>query len=548
MKKKNIQNGNNASHFPDFPSCKRRAGDRGTLTGLTTAFLLLLTLLHGASAKTVVIYHTCDVHGWYFARPATWNRKNPQRIAGGFPALSALVKKEKNPYILLDSGDMAQGTPEGTVSRGMASVALMNRLGYSAAVPGNHDYDFGEENLKRLISSSTFSWLGANVCRKKDGGTVSYLKPYIIKEIAGEKIAILGLLAERVYYTTLPENVEHLEFRNEAKEAAKWVDEIKRQKPDAIVVLIHGGLSLEFSTKMVNPAGWKPGRADESKGALAVARAAEGIAAVFGGHLHTGLAPAYRDPESGTLIAESFWGLNGTSRVELEFDDKTGKFIGAGGGMVYLWTDETGEDPDVKAVLKPFQDSVRAEMDEVLGETEVDLSRDDGGTDSVIGNWVSDAMRKAMGTDLALMNTFGIRADMPRGKITMRDSYQVMPFDNTVVTADINGEQIVKIMKHYLRPNGTLLQISGAKVIYSVSADGRVKNVRVNINGRPVVPKTFYSVATNQYLTSSGPEGKLFADGKNLKDTGTLIRDMLINEVRTSSPVKMPKGERIIRE
>jgi len=91
------------------------------------------------SAKTITIYHTTDVHGWYSARPARWNKDNPVRAIGGFPALAALLKKETNPYILLDGGDMFQGTPEGALTKGMASVTLMNQLGYGAVVVGNPD-------------------------------------------------------------------------------------------------------------------------------------------------------------------------------------------------------------------------------------------------------------------------------------------------------------------------------------------------------------------------------------------------------------------------
>ncbi|MBU2530043.1 MAG: metallophosphoesterase, partial [Elusimicrobia bacterium] len=93
-------------------------------------------------AEIISVYNTTDVHGWYFSKPARWNKENPTREIGGFPALSSLLKKEKNPYILLDSGDIFQGTPEGNLTKGNASIALMNYLGYSAVTIGNHEYDY----------------------------------------------------------------------------------------------------------------------------------------------------------------------------------------------------------------------------------------------------------------------------------------------------------------------------------------------------------------------------------------------------------------------
>ena len=106
------------------------------------AAVIALLCLIPAGASTVSVYHTSDVHGWYSARPAKWDPANSTRTIGGFAALSSLLKSEKNPYILLDSGDMFQGTPEGNYSKGMASVVLMNKLGYAAADVGNHDYDY----------------------------------------------------------------------------------------------------------------------------------------------------------------------------------------------------------------------------------------------------------------------------------------------------------------------------------------------------------------------------------------------------------------------
>ena len=87
------------------------------------AALFVLTGLQAAAA-TIAVYHTSDAHGWYSARPALWDKENSTRAIGGFAALSALLKKETAPYLLLDSGDMFVGTPEGILTKGMASITL----------------------------------------------------------------------------------------------------------------------------------------------------------------------------------------------------------------------------------------------------------------------------------------------------------------------------------------------------------------------------------------------------------------------------------------
>ncbi|OGS06664.1 MAG: hypothetical protein A2270_01435 [Elusimicrobia bacterium RIFOXYA12_FULL_51_18] len=104
------------------------------------ATMLSLCVLVSAgvlNAKVISVYHTRDVHDWYSARPAKWDKENSTRTIGGFAALSSLLKTEKNPCILLGSDDMFQGTPEGNSTKGMASIMLMNQLGYSAGLVGN---------------------------------------------------------------------------------------------------------------------------------------------------------------------------------------------------------------------------------------------------------------------------------------------------------------------------------------------------------------------------------------------------------------------------
>jgi len=123
-----------------------------------------------------VIYHTSDIHGWYASRRISESGGTSRQV-GGYAALSALVKKEAHPHILLDSGDLYQGTPEGNFSKGMASIDLMNLLGYRALAMGNHEYDYGEENVRTLAGAARFPFLGANVRVKETGLLPDYTRP-----------------------------------------------------------------------------------------------------------------------------------------------------------------------------------------------------------------------------------------------------------------------------------------------------------------------------------------------------------------------------------
>ena len=485
------------------------------------------------------------MHGWYSARPARWDKDNSTRTIGGFAALSSLVNKDKNPYILLDSGDTFQGTPEGTLTRGVASVTLMNQLGYSAAVVGNHEYDYNEDNLKFMLSGSSFPWLGANVYVKETGQEPSYLKPYTIIEKAGRKIAVIGLAGRHTSTSALPLYVKHLEFKNEATEAAKWTEEVKKLNPDAIIILAHLGFGAGTGPKTDISTWTFTGEA--SYGTLAIARAAKGAAVVIGGHNHVGLLKGYYDKESGVLIAESYFGLTDVSRIELEFDDATGKFRGAKDELIPLWTDTTGEDAKVTETIKKFSASVEKEMDKPLGESETDLGFDPDGVNSPIGNWMADAMRRQAGTDMAFQNTAGIRSDMKKGVLKMRDIYQVMPFENTLVTLKMTGAQLQKLVADNLYGGRAKIQMSGLTARFKISPEGKMTDLVLERAGKIILPEEEFTVVTNNYLAGGGSGGRAFNDGKELKDTMLPMRDYLIKDIKENSPLKLPAGPRFIK-
>jgi len=514
----------------------------------TIALLVFLALAvrPELSALTISVYHTSDVHGWYSSRPATWDKANSTRTIGGFAALSSLVSRTKNPYLLLDSGDTFQGTPEGNLTKGMASVNLMNQLGYSAGLAGNHDFDYSEDNLKVLVSSSSFPWLGANVYVKETGKTPSYLKPYTIIEQAGKKIAVIGIAGRHTVTSTLPLNVKHLQFRSEAEEAGRWTEEVRKLNPDAIIIIAHIGLDVSAGSK-IDVSTWSFPAGGSGYGTLGIARAAKGANVVIGGHNHTGLTKGYYDKESGVLLAESFANLTDVSKIDLEFDDATGKFKGATDELIPLWTDTTGEDPAVLAAIKNFKTAVDKEMDVVLGENETDLGMGETGLDSPVGNWMTDAMRRQSGTDMAFQNTAGIRADMKKGVIKMRDVYQVMPFENTIETLKMTGNQVLKLIKDNFRNAKSKMQISGLTVKFKLDAEGRLDGIFLEKDGKPLPPEAVFTVATNNYLANGGSGGRAFNEGKELVDTMLPVRDFLIKDIKENSPVKAPAGGRFVR-
>lgn len=506
-------------------------------------FALFFLLAAPAKAAVVAVYHTSDAHGWYSARPALWDKENSTRTIGGFAAIAALLAKETTPYLLLDAGDTFQGTPEGIFTRGQASVTLMNQLGYAAGVPGNHDYDYGEPVLKAMISSAAYAMLGANVYYK-DGRHADYLEPYKIFERNGRRIAVLGLAGAHTATNTLPAYVNHLEFRPEAAEAAARLPELKKENPDAVIVLAHLGLDENISLKRLDISTWTFPVAPA--GTLQIARAAPGIDLLLGGHNHTGLLRGWRDPVSGTWFGESNYGLSYITRAELTFDDATGKLTDIKVRLLEPWTDQTGEDPAVLKTVAGFNAVVDQAMGRTVGEARTDIGFSPEGLDSPIGNLLCDLTLQATGAELAFHNTKGVRSELRRGPVQLRHIYQAVPFDNTIITMRLTGAQVRRLLMDNLRGSWAYIQVAGLEVAYRPGKDERPAKLSVKRKGREIRDKDIFTVATNSYLAGGGNNGEAFDGGLDRVDTMLAVRDLFIKAFE-AGPVSAPATGRIKR-
>ena len=441
-----------------------------------------------AYGEKISVYHTSDVHGMYSSRQAKWDKENSTRTIGGFAALKSLIKKDKNPYIILDSGDMFQGTPEGNITKGIASIEFMNMLGYSAAVVGNHDYDFGEESLIKLIKQAKFPFLGANVYLKKKGRedetqAVPYLKPYTIINIANKKIAILGIAGQHTKTSTLPANVSHLVFKDEAKEAEKWINEIDKFNPDAIIIVAHIGIHPTLSQKILDVSTYT--FSDIRNTTIQIARRAKKASLILGGHNHTGLVSGWREPNTNTMICESYWGLTHVTKAEMDFDDKTGKLKNVSCSLIPLWVDETGEDKEVLKKWEQIYKDVSKEMDKIIGKALKPLTFDSETLDKPIGNFVTDIIRWKAGTEIAFQNAGGVRNVINDGEIKLRDVYQVMPFENTIVKLKMTGSSIYDLITDNLKNDRTSMYVSGIEVKYRLNEKGKAEVVEITKDNKP---------------------------------------------------------------
>lgn len=497
------------------------------------ALLLLLSVLSTAPVEgkvvDIVVVHTNDVHGWILPRPD----KKSSRAFGGAAALASLVKKERaaaERFLLLDAGDWWQGTPEGSIPKGKAVGEVFDALGYDAAVTGNHEFDAGEESLKALVAGMKTPVVTSNVLSEETGAQVPYLKPFLVKDVGGVKVGIFGLVTSHMRRLQFPKNISGLAFEVEAEAARKAVAALKAQGAEVVVMISHVGQEYPDRPGVLG---------DET-----VVKAVPGIDLVVGGHVHVPLDPSRR--VGSTLIVNTGCYLEKAGKAVLGFDDQARKVVSSTASLRTLWLDEVGEDPAVKALVEKWRLEVGHSLDVVVATVPAPMQRDRL-KDSVMGNWVTDCMRRWTKTDLSVQNSGGLRFDFSPGPIRLRDIFTLMPFDNHLVTIYLTGKALREVFESSVGSPIGILQVSGASVRYDAKAPVGSRLRELTVRGRPVVPEETYSVTVDEFVVKGGAGFSGFGTATESAYHDSLTRDVLGWCAADEGTLKIPSLGRYVK-
>jgi 5'-nucleotidase/UDP-sugar diphosphatase len=451
-------------------------------------FVLSLTFAYGQQIE-IRILHVNDFHG--FAEP--YKPLGKDELLGGITYLSARANelRKGKPSLLLSAGDMIQGDNWANLFQGESVIEWMNAMRFDAMVLGNHEFDFGKEVLKRRISEAKFPVLTANV------ESLEGLRPYVMKEIGGIRVAIIGVVTEDVPGTTHPKNVAGLEFFSPIDTVEKYIKELKRHA-EMIIVLSHVGHHVD----------------------RILAERVKGIDVIVGGHSHTKIK---KPVEVGDTVIVQAW-EHGKALGVLDLTIKDGKVIRYEGHLEEIRPEQGKEDKGVLAIVEKYKKKVDALFDEKVGESEVDLDGENvrkRGTN--LGHLIAEIMRQVSGADVTIINGGGIRASIKRGGIRVRDVYTALPFDNYIVAIKLTGRQIWEALEHGVsrveEEEGRFPQVSGIVFRYSPSERSGSRIKEILIKGKPVDLEKEYIVATNDFLAAGGDGYKVFGEAiKTSKD------------------------------
>jgi len=362
-----------------------------------------------AALQHLVILYTNDEHGWLEATEEH----------GGAAGMLGLWREqegysEDGPFLILSGGDTWTGPAISSWFDGEPMVETMNAMGYHAAAIGNHEFDFGLDTLRQRAAEAEFPFLAANIREKEGSAIPDFALPYVVQEVAGVRVGLIGLASLATPQTTMPDNIADFDFIDYELALREIVPQAKADGAELLVVIGHI-CSYEMRE-------------------LAPAAAELGVSVMGGGHCHQ----AFSSVVNNVALIQSGSFLENYVRVDIDFDPATGTVVDIE-AMVRSNSGGT-PDADVAAIVSAWGVQADEALSEVIGYVEEPIGR----SSDAMHNLVTDAWLMAYpNADVALTNRGGFRQDIPAGEITLGAIVGVLPFDNVMVDVEVTGEQLL---------------------------------------------------------------------------------------------------------
>lgn len=525
---------------------------KARLNFIAALLLALCVSVVGQQSTThrvhITILSTTDLHGNILPKDYYTEKAD----ARGLAKAGAIIKKvrQENPnLLLLDSGDTIQGTPLEFYHNKKNNqppdpmMLIMNSLGYDAMAVGNHEYNFGLPVLNKARAEAKFPLLSANTYDK--GSNKTHYAPYIVKEIAGVRIGVLGLTTPGIPNWDNAQNYEGLEFHDPLKEALKWVPIMRgKEHVDFIVVAMHMGIEEDLNTGVLNP-----GQVTNENEALRIARKVPGIDVILMGHTHVDIPSLI---VNGVLLTQAnHWGRH-VARVDL-YIDKAGarswKLTAESARTIPV--DRAEPDADIVRLADPYDRETENWLGRVIGNSDAELTATQARfADSAILDLIQKVQLEAGQADVSMAASFNPQARIPMGPITVREIAGLYVYENTLVVVEVTGRQLKDALEHSARyfrayePGKPIADLVDEKVpAYNFDiAEGvdytldltkpfgqRIQNLV--FKGKPVTPEQKFKLATNNYRVNGGGGYTMYKDAPVVYRSSELIRDLIIDWV-----------------
>jgi 5'-nucleotidase len=485
---------------------------------------------HMRAGQWLRIIATNDFHGALEPR-----RDSGGLVRGGAVALAGVIGRARAEChaptcrsILLDGGDMFQGTPASNFAFGKPVVDLYNQLGYTAAALGNHEFDWGQDTLRARLRDAKFAILGANVTDTL-GNDSPWIANDTIVTIEGLRVGVMGFSTVVTPTTTRASNVRDLRFLPLAGVADRHARSLRDRGAQVVIVVAHAGA---FCDRAGQP-GCRGEIVDLAE------QATERIDAIVSGHTHSPVRTVVR----GTPIVQAYARGTAVGVIDLPLGDRTRTPQVA---IRDVFTDSTTPpDPRVAAIVRAAVEPVEHRMSQPVVEIGERLSMGIRGT---LGSLIADAQRDAAKGDVAVMNNGGIRASLDAGMATFGALFEVHPFGNTLVRITVTGRDLRSYLERLVGRSELNAHVSGVWITYDPRrpAGSRITELRLS-EGRSLDDDGRYVLVLSDFLAAGG-------DGLGVTERAIVVEELSIVDLdaliaylqKQPSPVRAPDARRII--
>lgn len=458
------------------------------------------------------------------------DRVDNTAIRGGFARLNAAVKAERargGHVVYAHAGDLISPSLLSGFDRGEHTIALTNMAPPDIFIPGNHEFDFGQEVFMARMAEARFPLFAANL-RMQDGRPLPGFRDTEIRDFGGLRVGFIGLAADDSPVKSRPGS--GLAFASTFDTAVKLAGDLRKAGTDLVVAVVHAPRELDLEL-------YRSGVFD----------------VILSGDDHD-LAVLY---DGNTAFAETMEEADYVVAVDLkaEIEDKDGtRRVSWFPDFRIIDTAGVPPDPETQARVESYNAELDRDLDVTIGTTAeaLDSQRATLRTrEAAIGNLIADAMRWAVDADAAIINSGGIRGNVEYDAghaLTRRDILTELPFGARTVKLRISGAAIREALENGVielpEPAGRFPQVSGMSFTVEAGnpAGQRVSNVM--IGGKPLDPAASYTIATNDYMLGGGDGYAALKQGEPL--LGVRDAQLMANDVMayiTARKTVAPKVE-----
>ncbi|MFN8608537.1 MAG: bifunctional UDP-sugar hydrolase/5'-nucleotidase [Vulcanimicrobiota bacterium] len=492
--------------------------------------LLFGGALAQAEPLRFTILHTNDLH----SHCESFREKGHEQ--GGMTRLVTLLRQLRTPQsIVVDGGDIFQGSLFYQTYHGEIEVEVLNRAGFDLGTIGNHEFDDGPANLALQLSKARYQLINCNLDSSAQPELGKCFKPWAVRELSGQKVGFVGAMTP-----DLESLANHLEGVKIQRVNGDWivpvrqaVAELTAQGIDKIIMVTHCGVNYDRE----------------------IAEKIPEVDIIIGAHSHTRLdQPIDISHADGShcLIVQTGCYCRTLGQFDLAFDGQGRVEVSNTRYKVHDLSEEVPEDPELKAYLASKSGPFEAAREDLHSVATVTFEAEWGLTDSPLGDLITDAFAaygRQHGAPIALHNRGGIRANLEAGPVRKDLVEAVLPFDNKLCLADVRGEKLRKVLQQSLQGErlNHYLEIHGLRYGYNPNTHRLLFVEAQDMSGRwrALQDKAEYRVAVNDY-NLGGAEGFDFGKPRRIENTGKRLSEFLISFVRSHPRISPPPGGRIV--